>query len=107
MVKLAGRLGRLLALIACLWAGGVQAQQKGAVGTLGVAPGKLNLTATYHSIGVEWLFTGDDNGNATATLEFRRAGDANWRNGLPLWLTGSDIGAGPAFYGSALKLDAG
>lgn len=64
----------------------------------------MNLTSTFNSIGIELLFTGDDNQNSIANLEFRRSGDSSWRQGLPLWGTYSNP---RAFYGSALLLDAG
>lgn len=73
-----------------------------------IAPGRLNLTATYASIGLELFFTGDDNGNASANLEFKAAGEATWRAGLPLWEVGGEVATpGRAFYGSALLLTAG
>jgi hypothetical protein len=55
----------------------------------------LNLTATFNSIGVEVM--GDT--SVTATLEFKKTSDSNWRQGLPLWQVGD------ALYGSALLLD--
>lgn len=70
--------------------------------------GPLSLTPTFASIGVELFFTGDDNGNASATLEFKPADVAEWRAGLPLWRVGDvEANQGRAFYGSALLLDAG
>ncbi|MFN8511541.1 MAG: hypothetical protein U0841_02890 [Chloroflexia bacterium] len=36
-----------------------------------VAAGNLNLSATYANIGIELFFNGDDNGNATANVEFK------------------------------------
>ncbi|MDP9380517.1 MAG: DUF1565 domain-containing protein, partial [Chloroflexota bacterium] len=73
-----------------------------------VTPGILKLTATYNSVGVELFFTGDDNANASATLEFKRRADTYWRRGLPLWRTNDgSTTPGRAFYGSALLLNAG
>lgn len=73
-----------------------------------VAAGNLNLSATYANIGIELFFNGDDNGNATANVEFRPTGAAEWRAGLPLWRTGpTDDDKRRAFYGSVLLLDAG
>jgi hypothetical protein len=73
-----------------------------------IAPGHVNLSATYESIGIELLFRGDANENASASLEFKRSSDGAWRRGLPLWRTddGSES-PGPAFYGSALLLEPG
>ncbi len=73
-----------------------------------IAPGALTVTPTFNSIGVELKFSGDANGNATAALDFRKPGENDWHRALPLWET--DDGStdpGPAFYGSALLLDAG
>ena len=54
------------------------------------------------------LLRGDDNGNATASVEFRPTGATEWRAGLPLWRAGrTDEEPGRAFYGSVLLLDAG
>ena len=78
------------------------------VGPNALAPDKLKLTTTFASIGIELPFGGDDNGNATAELEFKPAGETAWRKGLPLWpITGDVPAPGHAFYGSALLLDAG
>jgi hypothetical protein len=35
--------------------------------------------STLHSLGFEWNVQGDDNRNCRVTVEFRRAGDADWR----------------------------
>lgn len=78
-------------------------------------PGALRLTATFTSIGIEVLFSGDTNRNATASLSFKPAGasDYAWREGLSLHRTapnpdrvskGQDTW-GAAFYGSALLLE--
>jgi Protein of unknown function (DUF1565) len=73
-----------------------------------VAAGNLTLSATYANIGIELFFVGDDNGNATANVEFRPTGAADWRAGLPLWRTGpGKDDPRRAFYGSILLLDAG
>src|SRR5205823_1968048 len=63
--------------------------------------------ATFNSVGIELLYTGDDDGDAQAALQFRPAGSGDWRAGLPLWPTNSQTGPGRAFYGSALLLEAG
>src|SRR5690349_4221255 len=39
---------------------------------------------TLISLGVDWWIDGDDNRNASVAVEYRRAGDATWRRGLPL-----------------------
>lgn len=73
-----------------------------------LAPDKLKLTTTFASIGIELPFGGDDNGNATAELEFKPTTETTWRKGLPLWPIIGDVPApGHAFYGSALLLDPG
>jgi hypothetical protein len=70
-----------------------------------VRPVGMNLTATFNSIGIEVLFSGDENGNAAAALEFKKQTEGEWRQGLPLWRTEDGAASpGPAFYGSALLL---
>ena len=50
-----------------------------------VTAGELILEpATLISLGFEWMIEGDDNRNAAVDLSFRKAGDSNWRKGLPL-----------------------
>ena len=45
---------------------------------------------TLHNLGFEWAITGDDNRNASVTVEFRRVGDAEWRPALPLVRVGGE-----------------
>jgi hypothetical protein len=76
-------------------------------GAPAIFPGLLSLTETFSSIGVELPFDGDPDGDATATLEFKKASETTWRAGLPLWRTGASGRPGGAFYGSALLLEPG
>ena len=39
---------------------------------------------TLISLGFEWYIEGDDNRNAAVALEYRKASDGNWQEGLPL-----------------------
>ena len=39
---------------------------------------------TLINLGFEWLIEGDDNRNATVEVAYRRTGDVEWRQGLPL-----------------------
>jgi hypothetical protein len=39
---------------------------------------------TLKCAGFEWYVSGDDNHNATVTVQFREVGTASWREGLPL-----------------------
>ena len=39
---------------------------------------------TLISLGVDWWIDGDDNRNASVSVEYRRASDPTWRRGLPL-----------------------
>jgi hypothetical protein len=39
---------------------------------------------TLISLGFEWPIQGDDNRNATATIEYRRKGESTWKRGLDL-----------------------
>ena len=50
-----------------------------------VTPGELVIdNATLINLGFEWLIEGDDNRNATVEVEYRRAGDTEWKQGLQL-----------------------
>jgi hypothetical protein len=45
---------------------------------------------TLICLGFEWEITGDANRNASATVEYRRAGDAAWKRGMPLLRMGGE-----------------
>ena len=49
----------------------------------GTTVGSLELVATFECIGVYANFTGDDNGDNEATLEYRESGGA-WKQGMAL-----------------------
>src|SRR5262245_52700345 len=50
-----------------------------------VAAGELWVEPpTLISLGFEWTVEGDANRNAAVAVSYRRAGDAQWREGLPL-----------------------
>jgi hypothetical protein len=48
------------------------------------APGALELYPTIGAIGARLPYTGDDNGNATARLEWRAAGASAWTPGVAM-----------------------
>jgi hypothetical protein len=66
---------------------------------------------TLICLGFEWEITGDANRNASATVEYRRAGDAAWKRGMPLLrMGGEQIFRAPytvphRFAGSILDLE--
>lgn len=67
--------------------------------------------ATFHSLGVRWPVRGDVNGNAVITVQYRRRGDAPWKDALPLFRTDpqavSDVNRVPGgwlFAGSIVDL---
>ena len=70
---------------------------------------------TIETIGVSLPITsGDTNYNATVTVQYRRAGDSAWRNGLPLlrvrpenlsWEDPTPFPVGEQFAGSIFDLD--
>ena len=72
---------------------------------------------TLHNLGFEWAITGDDNRNASVTVEFRRVGDAEWRSALPLVRVGGErifrkrehleYTVPDGFAGSILNLESG
>src|SRR5262245_38350818 len=45
-------------------------------------PGTLTLSSTFDAISVRASFTGDPNGNNSASIQFRRQGDTSWKNGF-------------------------
>ncbi len=77
-----------------------------------LVPGELKVDeSTLHAIGYRWLATGDDNRNASATVEYRRQGETTWRRGpAPLRLNGDPAGrdgyvVGNLLAGSVLWLE--
>ncbi len=48
------------------------------------APGNLELYPTLEAVGVRLAYTGDDNLNATARLEWRAQGAPAWNPGMPM-----------------------
>ncbi|MBI2504338.1 MAG: hypothetical protein HYW07_14030 [Candidatus Latescibacteria bacterium] len=51
-----------------------------------VEPGALELERpTLICLGVSWQIRGDDNHNASATLEYRKEGQGEWQRGLELF----------------------
>ena len=65
-------------LLALLCAPALRAENRVTPGLASVEP------PTLVSLGVDWLIDGDDNRNAQVAVEYRRAGDSDWREGLPL-----------------------
>ena len=52
--------------------------------------------ATLISLGFDWRISGDDNRNAAVTVNYRKKGDPDWRNSLPLMrLQREEIGVAP------------
>jgi hypothetical protein len=45
---------------------------------------------TLICLGFEWQISGDDNRNATVDVSFRRAGESNWKQGMPLLRLGGE-----------------
>lgn len=58
-----------------LLAMGVSAEAQNAI-----SPGALNLKSTFDNIGVRAPFSGDANGNATASVRFKRSSESSWHN---------------------------
>lgn len=73
-----------------------------------VVSGAIAVRPTLLCAGFEWSVSGDDNGNCTATLDYRRVGTSAWRPAQPLirvehglWTHGEDPGnllAGSLFF---------
>jgi len=53
--------------------------------------GTLSLYPAFENIGVISSYSGDDNGNNQATLEYREAGSATWRPGIPMTVDRRDL----------------
>jgi hypothetical protein len=50
-----------------------------------VTPGAVTTPyPTFENLSIEWAVTDDDNANATATVRYRKQGDTDFRNALPL-----------------------
>ena len=78
----------------------------------GVRPGEFIIEPpTLICLGFEWAISGDDNRNATVDVSYRRAGDSQWGDALPLLRMGGEkIFRAPytvpeRFAGSILDLD--
>ena len=54
------------------------AQQQTTAGELVIEP------PTLISLGFEWYIEGDENRNASVALSYRKKGDSDWQQGLPL-----------------------
>src|SRR5512138_3359147 len=63
---------------ALLWSASAMAEDRVTAGVASVEP------PTLISLGFDWTIEGDDNRNAAVTVEYRQAGTADWRVGLPL-----------------------
>ena len=80
-----------------------------------VAPGELLVEPpTLINLGFEWFMEGDDNRNATVAVSYRRSGESDWKQALPLLrLKGErvysqsqvDVIAPNMFAGSVLDLE--
>ena len=52
---------------------------------MSTAPGDFTIEPpTLLSLGFEWRITGDDNRNARVDVTYRKRGERQWKNGLPL-----------------------
>lgn len=81
-------------------------------------PGRFHVEhPTLLNLGFEWQITGDANRNATVSVQFRKAGEADWKAGLPLVRVGGenvyrrrenlDYTVPDGFAGSILNLRSG
>jgi hypothetical protein len=56
-----------------------------------VKPGKFHVEhATLLNLGFEWPIEGDQNRNATVAVKYRKVGEAQWKQGLPLLRIGGE-----------------
>ena len=57
----------------------------------GVKPGEFIIEpATLTNMGFEWYISGDDNHNATVSVDYRQYGSKTWRNSIPLLRIGDE-----------------
>jgi len=97
------------ALYLCLLAAGLHAANGVQAGRFIVEP------PTLICLGFEWEISGDDNRNASVSVEYRRAGASEWKQALPLLRMGGerifrepehlDYTVPDRFAGSILDLD--
>src|SRR5262245_35123835 len=73
-------------LLAPLWQGQEQGQNNNAVsaGEFIVEP------ATLRNLGFEWKIGGDENHNAAVSAQYRKVGETQWRDALPLLRIGDE-----------------
>ncbi|MCX7806805.1 MAG: hypothetical protein N3A38_16710, partial [Planctomycetota bacterium] len=65
--------------------GMLAASSMAALGADSVEPGDIEVKATFNCIGIKWDLKGDDNGNATCKVQYRRAGTEKWRDAMDLF----------------------
>src|ERR1700710_727761 len=68
----------ILLLVAVLFSASLPAQKNTVPGEFLVEP------PTLLSLGFEWKISGDDNRNARVEVSYRKSGERQWRNGMPL-----------------------
>lgn len=57
----------------------------------GVKPGEFIIEpSTLTNLGFEWYITGDDNHNATVSVDYRQSGSKEWKESLPLLRIGDE-----------------
>jgi hypothetical protein len=72
-----------VATIVCVLAG--HQRMTAAATDIKVTPGELVVDhPTLINLGFEWVIDGDANRNAQVAVSYRKAGDAQWKQGLPL-----------------------
>ncbi len=71
--------------LSCAWMAVVVCASAPAFAGNAVKPGAFRSDPpTLRCISFRWYLDGDDNGNATCTLRYRKVGDARWKEALPL-----------------------
>jgi len=81
-------LAAILPIIAWLLASSLPAPRQGGGA---VVPGDFVVEPpTLMSLGFEWPIRGDDNRNAAVTVQYRKVGESQWREALPLLRIGDE-----------------
>jgi hypothetical protein len=56
-----------------------------------VAPGEFIVEPpTLMNLGFEWKIQGDENRNATVTVQYRKKGQSDWKDALPMLRVGDE-----------------
>ena len=109
------RTAAFLGVVLALSIGGLDDRTLAAASEVKVKPGEFVIDhPTLINLGFEWVIQGDDNRNAQVEVSYRKQGDPQWEQGMPLlrlqgeriYQQGSwDVVSPNMFAGSILDLE--